>query len=664
MREPALRVLRAWLGDPQSPRLCLVTGSPGTGKSHLLASLLDAESASFDAWLSARGMTPAVVEWTIAGRLALPPGDLVARLTADTRPVTIVIGEFDESGLSLDGSACGEIIETLLEPLLALGHVRLLVEGRPGAVDGFETESTTLNLDAPTATDRAAFASLMPGNAFPNISIGLLGGATAEQWLDAQPEETLPGLYSLGFAAAPVDRETWLTLCTALTADPALAEESLAATAPVVARDDGTFALSSRALHDAARRRARPDRAAAIGEVLLDTVPHGAGGRPDWAAAPPYVLRHLLHHGVTSVLADPGFLLAAEPIAITSAFEGDGPERLRRAWMLAAPALVAGPCPAERATLLRLAALHQRDPETAELFASEQAEWEVIAADSPPDGASGSGLGGPVTALASGRGPRDGQVLMADADGRVRMLSGPAPEGRLVTGPHDVAAIAVADDGAALVLDRSSGLHVSPPESVRSSTERVDGLLRPDDSAALIAAIGRHGAELTALGACDGLLLTGDRTGAVRVWPNGAVPYAARMHDGPVTAVACVRTGPDTRVIVSGGADGTVRLWDLGEEPVEGSAKEPVEQRETIVSAVAAGSLSTGPAFVAAWADGLIVVWDLASRQPDTLRLGHPVYSLMLGEDDTIIVGERHGAATIRFRPRIAWPDLEAARTD
>lgn len=659
MREPALRVLRAWLGDPRSPRLCMVTGSPGTGKSRLLASLFAAESASFNAGLSARGMTPAVVEWAIAEQLALPPDRLVERLTADTRPVTIIIGEFDESGPALDGSACGEIIETLLGPLLALGHVRLMIEGRPGAIAAFEADSTVLNLDAPTATDRAAFTARMPGNAFPNIGSGLLGGATAKQWLDAQPEETLAGLYALGFAAAPLDRETWLTVCTALTSDASSAAASISATAPVVARGDGTFALSSRALRDAARRRAEPGRAPVIAEALMDTVPRGAAGRPEWAAASPYVLRHLLYHGVTSVLADPGFLLAAEPIAITSAFEAAGPEPLRRAWLFAAPSLIAGADAAERATLLRLAALHQRDRETAELFAAEQAEWEVVSADAPPDGTPGPGWSGPVTALASGRGPHDGQVLVAGADGQIRVLSGPTPTGRLVTGPHDVAAIAVADDGAALVLDRSSGLHVSRPEPAESSADHLsllNGPGRPTDSAALIAAIERHGAELTALGGGDGLLLTGDRTGEVHAWPNAAAPSSARLHDGPVTAVACVRTAPDTRTVVSGGADGAVRRWDVGREPDAA----PAGRRAAPVSAVAAGTLSTGPAYAAAWADGLLTVWDLRSGRSYGLRLGYLLHSVALGPGDTLVVGGRYGTATVRFHPDAAWPGLSS----
>ena len=111
---------------------------------------------------------------------------------------------------------------------------------------------------------------------------------------------------------------------------------------------------------------------------------------------------------------------------------------------------------------------------------------------------------------------------------------------------------------------------------------------------------------------------------------------------------------------VSGGADGAVRLWRLGEKPVAA----PVERRDAPVSAVAAGSLSGGPAVAAAWVDGLVVIWDLESGRPDALRLGCLVRSVAFGPDDTLVVGGQHGVATIRFRPAVAWPDLRQANPD
>lgn len=620
MREPALRALRTWLADVQGTRLCVVTGSPGTGKSRLLAELRATDSASFDAMLSARGMTPAVVEWVIAGCLTLPPDRLLDRLAADTRPATILIGEFDESGPARDGAACAEIVATLLDPLLALGHVRLLVEGRPGTVDRFTAAATVLNLDAPAATDREAFAALLPDEAFPNIGTGLLGGATAAQWLNAQPEETLPGLYALGFAAAPADRATWLTLCAAITGDAATAEESVEATGPVVARGDGTYAMVSRALGETARREAAPGSAEAIAEALLGTVPRRADGRLDWASASPYVLRHLTYHGVTSVLGDPGFLLTGDPVAITAAFADAGPEPLREAWMLAAPSLVTGAGPAERAALLRLAALRRRDEATAALFGDAQTAWEVVSVDV---------AAGTEAAYARG--------------GRARTRPGPAD--RLVTGPHGVAAIATTGVGGAADENGATG------EGAALGLSDGTGA----DGASLVAAIERHGAELTALGAGDGLLVTGDRTGEVHAWPSAAVPVSARLHDGPVTAVACVRGAPDTRTVVSGGADGAVRRWDVGHEP----DATPAGRRDAPVSAVAAGTLSTGPAYAAAWADGLLTVWDLRSGRSYGLRFGYLLNSLTLDADDTLVVGGRYGTATVRFRPYAAWPGLD-----
>ncbi|MCZ0987667.1 hypothetical protein O1M54_21845 [Streptomyces diastatochromogenes] len=39
-REPAAAALLAWLADADAPRLCVVTGSAGSGKSALLAWLI------------------------------------------------------------------------------------------------------------------------------------------------------------------------------------------------------------------------------------------------------------------------------------------------------------------------------------------------------------------------------------------------------------------------------------------------------------------------------------------------------------------------------------------------------------------------------------------------------------------------------------------------
>ncbi|MEU9609749.1 hypothetical protein [Streptomyces sp. NPDC048057] len=130
-REPAAAALLAWLADPAAPRLCLVTGSAGSGKSGLLA------------WLAGHGMRPGTpaarrvhatvplrgtgvrgAVWEVAAQLGLvarAPAELVAALAADERPAVLVLAD-------LDGAATPRELVDLIEALLPLTHVRLLVE--------------------------------------------------------------------------------------------------------------------------------------------------------------------------------------------------------------------------------------------------------------------------------------------------------------------------------------------------------------------------------------------------------------------------------------------------------------------------------------------------------------------------------------------------------
>jgi WD40 repeat protein len=100
-------------------------------------------------------------------------------------------------------------------------------------------------------------------------------------------------------------------------------------------------------------------------------------------------------------------------------------------------------------------------------------------------------------------------------------------------------------------------------------------------------------------------------------------------------------------LVVSGGADGTVRLWAPGRDPLE----EPVDARGVPVTAVAAAALSTGPAVAAAWADGLVRLWDVATGDQTDLRLGFAVYALVMDTDGTAIVGSEHGTTALRLTP-------------
>jgi hypothetical protein len=697
-------VLRSWLTDVFRPRLCLLTGSPGVGKSHLLAWLVATDlgaDRSINAAMSARGMSADAFTWALGEQLSLPgesPAVLLAALAADTRRAVVAVGELDQSGLAGDGSAARRIIAEVLNPLLELQHVRLLVEGRPDLVGGFDVPAEVLNLDDPRLTDQAAFTAWVQETAarrglaeparvaaavYPNAGLAepaLVAGPTrdglaqdiAQRWIDGVPAQARPALEALGFAHEPVDVTAWHSLCTALVGDAERARESINAAGPIVVRPDRRYALSCRPLREAARRRL-PQTAQieyGIGYALHTGLPQ-PNGRADWAAAPAYTRTHLARHAAAAgvlgrLLADPGFLVHADPLAVSASFDALGDEtpiRLRKVWRFAGPALVATDNPAERAALLRLAALHHRDDEVARWFGpyEEAAPWTARWVDARPATPGAGRWSGPAVALTYGSGPRDGQLVIATAGGRLHTVSPAGGEnvGRIAGDPLAVHGLVAFGDGAVMTLDRHGVLRLTRPLTVGSRADRLNTLLNMTpvasvDSKAVIAAVRAYAcAPRSALGANRdvSMLAVGERTGAVQVWRlNGGPPTVAgqALHEGPVTAVTLLSPDGQRTLSVSGGADGAVRLWHPGTD----RPGEPLGRRGVPVTAVAGGRLSTGPAVAAAWPDGLISLWDLSTGDQATIRLGFPVYALALGDDDTLVLGSEHGTTALRLTPR------------
>ncbi|MFG2349556.1 AAA family ATPase [Streptomyces phaeochromogenes] len=114
--------------------------------------------------------------------------------------------------------------------------------------------------------------------------------------------------------------------------------------------------------------------------------------------------------------------------------------------------------------------------------------------------------------------------------------------------------------------------------------------------------------------------VTGGLDGTIRMWdlthgePIGQ-PQAG--HDPGVTAVACTVLGGRPAAVTSG-YDGTMRVWDLLRwEPI-GS---PFTGHDPGVTAVACTVLGGRPAAVSGHRDGTVRVWDLTRQEP----IGHPM---------------------------------------
>ena len=113
------------------------------------------------------------------------------------------------------------------------------------------------------------------------------------------------------------------------------------------------------------------------------------------------------------------------------------------------------------------------------------------------------------------------------------------------------------------------------------------------------------------------VIISGGGDGTVRVWrlaDGTPVGEPLTGHDGAVNAVAAGALPDGTPVIISGGDDGTVRVWRLADGTPVG---EPLTGHDGAVNAVAAGALPDGtPVIISGGDDGTVRVWRLADGTP------------------------------------------------
>ncbi|MFD3622214.1 WD40 repeat domain-containing protein [Streptomyces sp. NPDC058676] len=164
-REPAATALLAWLADANAPRLCVVSGSEGCGKSALLAWLVahgtrpgTGPQRRVHGFVPLAGQTPTTTAWTLAEQLSLPartPGELVSMLADDTRRTVIVLPE-------LHAAADVEAVCELALHLLRHEHIRLIIEirtGQPEAVGLMTAHPAVMDLDHTQWTDPVRYAA-------------------------------------------------------------------------------------------------------------------------------------------------------------------------------------------------------------------------------------------------------------------------------------------------------------------------------------------------------------------------------------------------------------------------------------------------------------------------------------------------------------------------
>jgi hypothetical protein len=414
--------------------------------------------------------------------------------------------------------------------------------------------------------------------------------------------------------------------------------------------------------------------ASRVFDLLLDSVHNGQWR--NWSAAPPYLLRHAIHHAVDAgrvdtLLADTEFLVHADASTLRSVLDdpthgGLAGEVYRtsladhrradpgaRRWILAidaarngAPALARGLCPT--GWLPRWASgLSLADP------GARPTTWLTAVTCTVLDG--------------------DPVVVTVDNVGRLRLWrldSGRSME-PTVDHRHHISCVASAVvDGKPCVLTGcvNGMVHVWDPGSghrvrtVFHNRGRVNAIARTRIGGRSVAVV--CGDDRTCVYDLDSGLATADTLSdgrwtravachtvagrsiavtvgndrAVRVWDlatmtrTGAPP---REHADRIYAAACLNTG-DTDIAVTGGEDDVLRVWDLGSGRAIGP---PLAGHGSWIYAVACATIDGRAVAISGGFDRTVRVWDLTTHEClSVLRMPAPVHAITIAPDGAVVV--------------------------
>lgn len=603
------RELFDWAVAREGPRVCLVKGPEGSGKSRLLAWFLAGSSAAGGPAVTVHGAVPAeglstdVFAWELGRQLGYGPTspDRLLNLVAlDRRELFLLVPDLHRSGRGPAGlreARPEALAEDLIRHLLALEHVRAVVEvGDSGLLEDEEAQSIAC-ADGPgrAGEEPARWDDLI--SAVPRTPSG------APDWTRA-PEDVREQVLDQALREA-AGRPTPQVLH--LLSDPGylVYGPARAITAAVADRrlplPEGGRAIWQRAAPQlTATGRTPTERAALLHAAAL--------GTNDRLAE---YLRPLAEQNAWSAAwSRPGF-----PVAALGVTPDGAPE------LVAADALgrLVGYGPGgEDADGVPAAPRHLRPRQIAvrdrrSLLVLDDAGALHAVADPDDTDTHGS----------TGAGDTGGEDAGLDDTGTED------------TGPHDTDA---EDTGA--------------EDTGAEDTDARDALARIAAHHGA-AALTSPDARATALGgAPDGrYAVVGDGEGRVHIWSlhdPAAGPRTMRLHSGRVLATACLPLpGRNLDLVFSAGQDGSIRLWEASADPMP----EPVTRRPATVTALAAADTPAGPLLAAAWNDGEVHVRHVLSGTSVIVPLPRPADALAFTRDGLLAVGDPYGVCAMRFGP-------------
>ncbi|MEU9122099.1 ATP-binding protein [Streptomyces sp. NPDC048506] len=224
-RTAALRALAAWrMSWPGAPRVIVVTGDPGSGRSRLVTGFLmmcdpeyrkqlpldDLDPATVPPDLptpavpNPTGLTAAQVLWLLADHFDLDAGrsaDIFTELAARDEPVSIVVPDVDQAGPVRAANEPARLVREVLKPLAATPTVQLVADV-PRALAAELAEALpsgqvqVVDLDAPEWADPeglALHAETALGTASGTAELPYLADADARRALSRAMAERAAG---------------------------------------------------------------------------------------------------------------------------------------------------------------------------------------------------------------------------------------------------------------------------------------------------------------------------------------------------------------------------------------------------------------------------------------------------------------------------------------
>ncbi|MFC8002548.1 WD40 repeat domain-containing protein [Streptomyces olivaceus] len=305
-------------------------------------------------------------------------------------------------------------------------------------------------------------------------------------------------------------------------------------------------------------------------EALISLVPVASGEQPDWFAAVPYVRQHLSTHAaaagvLATLIKDPGFLLASEPLALLRALasiEGESSRRIRSSYEQVAHRLTSDHAIGGRAADLQLSARRCEASELADRI-------EEVGVDLPWSARWAWWSTSGVHRLLQGHTKTVGCVAVGELDGRPIAVTG-------------------SDDETVRVWDLTSQRQIGEPLPVGTSVSAVS--------------IGELG-DYT-------VVLTGAADGTVKVWDLSAGQEYGEALTGHTNRVESITIGTfnGRTVVLTASADGTARIWDLIERQQLGA--ELAAHKRTVRDADL-GQFGGRPVAITGGDDKAVHIWDL-----------------------------------------------------